>query len=176
MKDLNALYEVRFDPKERAMKERIWKVLVGDFFQRYVAEDATVLDLACGFGEFSRYIRAARKLAVDANPQARELGAPEGEFVHGSADDLGAIDSSSVDVTFTSNFFEHLDSKETLDQVLAEVMRVLKPGGRFIALQPNIRYAYARYWDYYDHVLPLSHVSAQEGFEKNGYVVEELMR
>jgi hypothetical protein len=39
-------------------------------------------------------------------------------------------------------------------------------------MQPNIRYEPAKYWDFYDHLLPLSHLSAEEAFAKNGYRVE----
>jgi hypothetical protein len=39
-------------------------------------------------------------------------------------------------------------------------------------LGPNIRYAYKEYWDYYDHYLPLSHLSLAEGLSLAGYVPE----
>ncbi len=59
--------------------------------------------------------------------------------------------------------------------MLAEVLRVLRPGGRLVALQPNIRYLAAEYWDFYDHLLPLSHLSCREAFEKAGFAVETLV-
>jgi SAM-dependent methyltransferase len=80
-----------------------------------------------------------------------------------------------VDVCFASNFFEHLENKRSMDAVLQEARRVLRPGGRFVCMQPNIRYAPDKYWDFYDHVLPLSHLSAAEAFGKNGYVVETIV-
>ena len=42
-------------------------------------------------------------------------------------------------------------------------------------LGPNIRYAYKEYWDYYDHYLPLSHLSLVEGLLLAGYVPETVM-
>jgi hypothetical protein len=42
-------------------------------------------------------------------------------------------------------------------------------------MQPNIRYAADKYWDFYDHILPLSHLSAAEAFQKNGYQIERLV-
>jgi SAM-dependent methyltransferase len=74
-----------------------------------------------------------------------------------------------------ATFFEHLPSKEVLDRVLGETLRVLKPGGRYVAMQPNLRYAPGEYWDYYDHVLPLTDRSCFEAFAKAGYRVEELI-
>jgi SAM-dependent methyltransferase len=170
--DLEALYNVRFSDRDRRAKEAIWRVLCECFFQRFAPEDSVVLDLACGFGEFSRYIRAARKIAVDTNPDVETILADDVEFHHGSADDLSM---EEIDVCFTSNFFEHLPDKPAMDRVLKEVLRVLRRGGAFVAMQPNIKYAGGAYWDFYDHVLPLSHLSAREGFEANGFVVERLI-
>jgi hypothetical protein len=56
---------------------------------------------------------------------------------------------------------------------LAAVRHALKPGGKFIILGPNIRYAYRRYWDYYDHCLPLSDLSLAEGLRVAGFHVTE---
>jgi SAM-dependent methyltransferase len=85
------------------------------------------------------------------------------------------IPSGSIDVCFTSNFFEHLPSKQVLDEVLTEVHRVLCPGGLLVALQPNIKYTAGAYWDFYDHYLPLSHLSCAEAFAKTGFEVIELV-
>jgi SAM-dependent methyltransferase len=81
------------------------------------------------------------------------------------------ITDQSVDVVFTSNFLEHLPDKAACDATFAEVMRVLRAGGRFIVLGPNIRYLYAEYWDFYDHHLPLSHLSLEEGLSAQGFKV-----
>jgi ubiquinone/menaquinone biosynthesis C-methylase UbiE len=169
------LYDVRFDAAERRAKERVWQVLCEAFFQRFVGEGAVVLDLACGFGEFSRFIRAGRKLALDANPRVAALLPPDVEFLAGDAGDLSMLPEGSIDVCFASNLFEHLPDRAAMDRVLDEVRRVLRPGGRFVAMQPNIKYARESYWDFYDHVLPLSHLSAREAFLKHGYEVERLI-
>lgn len=175
MDDLQKLYRIRFSDADRAKKDAIWRVLVEDFFQKYVAPTDTVLDIACGYGEFTRHIRAGRKIAVDLNPDAARFLPAGAEFHLASAEDLSAIATGSVDVCFSSNFFEHLPSKETLDRVLRETLRVLKPGGRYVAMQPNLRYAPGEYWDYYDHVLPLTDRSCFEAFAKAGYEVVELI-
>ena len=173
--DLEALYRVRFSDEERVRKDRIWKVLCERYFQRFVPIEATVLELACGFGEFIRHIRAARRLAVDINPEAGRRLPLDVEFICTSAESIPSVRDGSIDVCFASNFFEHLESKAAMDRVLQEARRVLRKGGRFVCMQPNIRYAANRYWDFYDHILPLSHVSAAEGFSKNGYSVEEVV-
>ena len=74
-------------------------------------------------------------------------------------------------MTFTSNFLEHLLDKAACSAVLGEVRRVLRSGGRFIVMGPNIKYAGAEYWDFYDHHLPLSHLSLAEGLVLAGFRV-----
>jgi len=49
------------------------------------------------------------------------------------------------------------------------VHRVLKPGGRFILMGPNIRYLAGRYWDYFDHHVPLSDASICEVLLLKGF-------
>src|SRR5436309_2517447 len=43
---LKEIYDLRFDEKDRAAKDAIWREL-GRFFQRYIKPDARVIDIAC---------------------------------------------------------------------------------------------------------------------------------
>jgi len=175
MEQISKLYEVRFSENEKLMKDKVWRELCEQFFQKYISNEDTLFEIACGFGEFSRHIRAGKKLAVDMNPAVKNILPKEIEFHLGSAESFPQIASASIDVCFTSNFFEHLMNKQAMDNVLKEVLRVLKPGGKFIMMQPNIKYAYGAYWDFYDHHLPLSHLSAAEGLQKCGYQIQEVI-
>lgn len=170
--DLTKLYDVRFDNEERAAKDEIWQVLCRDYFSRYVAGTDTVLDIACGYGEFINHIRCATRLAVDLNPEVRAYLRPEVRFFHRSCDDLSPIPDTSVDVAFESNFFEHVADKEVLRKIVEEVRRKLRPGGRFVMLQPNIRYVGHAYWDFYDHLIPLTDISCKELLTTCGYEIE----
>lgn len=172
---LETLYKHRFSAQERIRKDQIWQALCEGYFQRFIAPTDTVLDIACGQGEFIRHIRCQHKIAVDLNREVEATLGPEIRFLCTSADHLSGVDTGTVDCCFVSNFFEHLESKQQMDAVLQEMHRVLKPGGRVLCMQPNILYEPGRYWDFYDHVLPLSHRSAAEGFAKNGFEIEKIV-
>ena len=168
------LYDQRFDPEERAAKARIWEVLCADFFQRYVGAGDTVLDIGAGFCEFINHIRCATKYALDANEHVRLTAGPDVRVHIGPSHDLSWLGTGSVDVVFASNFFEHMTTKDLLLATLREAERVLRPGGRILILQPNIRYTYKEYWDFFDHHLALSHLSMVEALHLAGFEPTEV--
>ena len=77
--------------------------------------------------------------------------------------------SASLDVVFTSNFFEHLPSKDRLSLALGEAFRCLKAGGKLIAMGPNIKFLAGRYWDFFDHHIHLTDLSLAEAMEIIGF-------
>jgi ubiquinone/menaquinone biosynthesis C-methylase UbiE len=161
------MYSRRFD-ETKGMRNEIWKTLCEDFFQRYIESDATVLEIASGYCEFINNIKAKRKIAVDINPSSKEHAAKDVEFIFSSSTRLQDIEDGSVDVVFTSNFFEHL-TKEDIMKVIKEVHRVLTKDGSFLVLGPNIRYSYDIFWCFFDHITPLDHESMSEALEINGF-------
>ncbi|MGF7136707.1 SAM-dependent methyltransferase [Paraburkholderia sp. EB58] len=171
MGNLASLYRFRFKEADLPGKMRVWQVLCKDFFQQFVDPDSTVLDVACGYGEFINNIQARQKHAIDLNPDTEQFLGKEVSFHQTRADEMRGIADESIDMAFTSNFLEHLESKDSCDSVLTEVLRVLRPGGKFIVMGPNIRYLAGEYWDFYDHHLPLSHLSLEEGLSINGFRV-----
>lgn len=176
MPDLSALYRHRFQEADREKKLQIWKAICKGYLQRKIGRDQIILDLASGYGEFSQNIEAKKKIAVDLNPDARKMLPETVEFHNVSATEFAAsVGEGTVDVVFTSNFLEHLFTKQDLDKVFDQVMKVLKPGGRFVILGPNIRYLASEYWDFYDHYLPLSHLSVEEGLVQAGFEVTEII-
>lgn len=171
--DLEAIYRNRFDERELASKRVLWRVLVHDFFQRYVPRHGVVVDLGAGSCEFVNEVRAARRVAVDLNPDTVTWAGPGVEVLTTRSDRMDDLADVSVDTVFTSNFFEHLPAKADLMTTLAECQRVTRPGGLIVVLMPNIRYLPGRYWDYLDHHLPLTHLSVAEALELSGYEVVE---
>jgi len=170
--NLSALYRNRFPEEELARKTAIWKVLCQRFFHRFVKPDATVVDLACGYGEFINNIDAGEKIALDLNEDAR-LHLDRGvRFERVNASEVGRLLDGRADVVFTSNFLEHLADRQALEELLDQVLLALKPGGRFMVMGPNLRYLPGRYWDFYDHTLGLTHLSLSEVLELKGFRIE----
>ena len=153
---LAGLYSNRFSERERRQKERIWQVLCHDFFQRYVRPTDTVLDVGAGYCEFINTIVCGSKIALDLNEDTPRYAAPGVRVVQSPSNAMEGIDSDSVDVAFASNFFEHMPTKEVFLQTLREIRRVLRPGGKLLILQPNIRFLNGEYWDFLDHHIPLT--------------------
>lgn len=175
MQDMRTLYRLRFSPSERAAKDRVWAVLCEDFFSRFVTPDDRVLDVAAGYCEFINHIRCKEKWAIDMNPDARQFANSNVRVVLGSCLDMSSLPTEYFDVAFVSNFFEHLDTKNEIDRVLQQINSALRRGGKLLVLQPNIRYLGARYWDFYDHLIPLTHLSLGEALAKNGFVIKLLI-
>lgn len=166
--NLDKLYQQRFPEAELAQKDSIWKVLCEDFFQHYVAPTDTVVDIGAGYCEFINNIRAARKIAVDINPDVRRFAAPDVQVVNAPCTAI-QIAPSSADVVFMSNFLEHLQSKALVLDTFHESYRILREGGRIIVLQPNIRFLPGEYWDFFDHHTPLTDRSLVEGLRLAGF-------
>lgn len=165
------IYAARFD-RSRIYRNKVWRVLTKYFFQRYVPESGSVLDLGCGYGEFINNICAEEKYALDLNPDAKKFLAENVSLHLQLADEPWKLSDGSLDVVFTSNFFEHLRTKEQLAAIFQQALRCLKPGGRIICLGPNIAALKGNYWDFWDHFLPLTDKSLSEGLEVNGFQVE----
>jgi SAM-dependent methyltransferase len=158
-----------YDPR----RQTLWKALWRFHFRHVVAPDACVLDLGAGYGDFINTVVARRRIAVDLWPGLAEHAEAGVETIVAPVTDLSAVAAGSVDLVFASNLFEHL-TQEALVAALAEVRRVLGPGGGLTILQPNYRYAYREYFDDYTHVAVYSHVSLADLLRAHGWEVTDV--
>ena len=168
---LDAIYGRRFDDTAEVAKRALWEEVVR-YLQRYIDPDSVVLDLACDRGHFIRAVRAREKWATDARDVSAHLGS-DVNFVEGDGLALGALlPNEHFDSVFMSNYLEHLPSGEAVIEQFRVVRRLLKPGGRAIVLQPNIRLVGGRYWDFIDHTVALTERSLAEAAELAGLRVD----
>jgi SAM-dependent methyltransferase len=165
---LSRLYQERFTAEDLDFKRDMWKVFCDSYFQQFILPTDTVVDLGAGSCEFINAIHCGEKIAVDLNPDLEHY-LHAGKAVVAPSTAMPEIVSGSVDVVFTSNFFEHLPNKAELLATLDECHRILRDGGRLLVVMPNIRYLPGRYWDYFDHHLALTHHSLVEAVSISGF-------
>ena len=169
---LAEVYRARFD-RVLPYRQRVWRVLVDDLFRQRLGHPTRVLDLATGYGDFINNIDAAEKFAIDLNPESKAHLDADVTLFPIDATSPWPIADGSLDAVFTSNFFEHLGSADDLLAVLARAHASLRPGGRLVAMGPNMRYTLKEYWDFLDHRLPLTERSLKEAMQLRGFHVIE---
>lgn len=172
---LQRLYQNRFSPDQQERKLKLWKVLIKGFLQNYIPEDAEVLDIAGGYCEFINHVSAKAKFLIDLNPDSNSYA--NNDVTVFNQDILEIYDKNinlqkQFDCIFTSNFFEHLSTKEDLIKILKFCFDHLKPGGSLLIIQPNFKYSYKEYYDFIDHHLPITHLSLQELLLTIGYDID----
>lgn len=167
-------YRRRFEA-EHATRETVWRVLVDAWFSRYTDGAQHVLDLGCGWGAFINQVRAPHRYGIDLNPDApRHLD--EDVVLYGqSASEPWPLPDDSLDLVFTSNFLEHLPGRDAIMAALGEAFRCLRPGARIVCLGPDIRFAKGDYWNFFDHIVPLTARSLAEALELAGFESDEVI-
>jgi SAM-dependent methyltransferase len=171
---LPELYKARFDEREISAKDAVWREIVR-YLQRYIDPDVPLLDIACDQGHFVRWATASERWATDIRDVRTAL--PKSvRFVQASGLDLAAhLPGAHFGTVFMSNYLEHLDSRDEVIEQLRVAAGLLRPGGRVIVLQPNIRLVGARYWDFIDHAVPLTERSLLEAAELAGLRTRDLI-
>ena len=164
------LYIKRFS-ESAEYRKKVWQVLIDNWFSKWIPDDVTILDLGCGWGEFINQIKAKKKYAIDLNADAKNHLNNDVHFINQKCSDQWDVSDESLDIVFSSNFFEHLPDKATLSRTIQEAKRCLKSDGKIICMGPNIKYVDGAYWDFWDHHLPLTELSLKELFVLNDLYV-----
>jgi SAM-dependent methyltransferase len=168
---LQRIYSDRFAGK-LDYRVRVWKILAC-YFQKWVPPEGAVLDLGAGYCEFINNISADRKYAMDLNPEILNTAGSNVKLFDQDCSDSWPLAEEELDAVFTSNFLEHLPNKEAVRTTVSNAYRSLKPGGRFIAMGPNIKYAQGAYWDFFDHYVELTELSLSEVLSNCGFEIEK---
>lgn len=91
-----------------------------------------VLDVGCGIGDMVSY--RPQTVGVDVNPKAVAYCRSRGLTVHQMEPDRLPFPAAGFDAVVLDNVLEHLENPEPL---LAEIHRVLRPGGTFLVGVPG---------------------------------------
>lgn len=127
-----------------------------EILKKYINSNTTVMDLCCGdgihsinLGYLSNHVTAtdiAENSIEIAKLRAKALNINSIQFLKGDAEDIQFPDNSFDVVTIVGSI-----SYVELEKFTAEVLRILKPGGIFIALDSfnhNFIYRFNRYLHY----------------------------
>ena len=160
------IYRRRFPEGEHREKQALWRVLA-PYLDRLMPP-GPVLDIACDRGYFIANVNRAERWATDLRETSGNLP-PDVRFVQANglslADVLPAGHFAGV---FLSNYLEHLATSSEVVRQLEVAHALLRPGGRIVILQPNIRLVGGAYWDFIDHHVALTERSLVEAAELAG--------
>lgn len=146
----------KFTDDLTGVKETLYRAVQQHGLERWIERrftgDESVVDVGCGPGFYSNRIAAtgARVLGVDPNERFLEIarrGAPPTaryeQLPVGQPGALDAIPDGSADVVFMSDallfYFVPVtpDDRPDIDVLLADVRRILRPGGTFVSVEPH---------------------------------------
>jgi 2-polyprenyl-3-methyl-5-hydroxy-6-metoxy-1,4-benzoquinol methylase len=126
---VNQFYSVRF------LKEHANRYI---FAARY-ARDKVVLDVACGVGYGSYYLRRSARRVIAGDISAEALSSASNRF----GEDIEYVRLDAQNLPFQDGAFEVICSFETIEHLsdhhrfLAECLRCLRPGGALLCSTPN---------------------------------------
>ncbi|MDJ0771046.1 MAG: class I SAM-dependent methyltransferase [Ilumatobacter sp.] len=97
-----------------------------------LSDAGQVLDIGCGDGQIARMLAAAGASVIGVDPTWNQISVAAhrgggAAYVRAPADSLPFVDAS-FDAAVACLVFEHIDA---VDAAIAEVARILRPGGRF---------------------------------------------
>jgi SAM-dependent methyltransferase len=127
-----------FASGERTVAEEILTDM-GNICQGKAPAEMRVLEIGCGAG---RVTRALAKLfgevhAVDVSGEMVKLAGealaafPNAHVYRNNGTDLAVVPEGSFDFAFSSIVFQHIPSREVIENYVREVNRLLRPGALF---------------------------------------------
>ncbi|CAN5873391.1 hypothetical protein BH18ACI5_BH18ACI5_14060 [soil metagenome] len=155
---------------EHPARQGVWRVIT-DYLAPWVPANADVLEIGAGHCHWINAVRASTRLAVDLWPDLGRFAAAGVETrVMDAARELRSLPAAPFDVVLASNVLEHFEP-DIANRIAGDVAALLKPGGRFLIIQPNYRYAYRNYFDDYTHRAVFTHVSLANMLRSHGFTI-----
>ena len=145
-----------------------------DLFRRWVAPQRgeRCLDMGCGTGAFTRRLRPFQLAleGIDISPKSVELANRTATAERYVCGDITAtnLPAGGYDIVIYSGVLHHFGTREARAKVLAEAYRLLGPGGRLFAYDPNAHSP--SMWLYRD---PRSPLFSSEGKTENEVLLKK---
>jgi SAM-dependent methyltransferase len=156
--------------QEHPARRVVWQVLA-DHLSPWVPIGAHVVEIGAGHCQWINAVRAQRRVAVDSWPGMAHFAAPGVETcIMDASRDLRTL-TGPFDAALASNCLEHFEP-DTAAMVIADVHAILRPGGRFLIVQPNFRYAFRHYFDDYTHRAIFTDVSLPNLLRSRGFSID----
>jgi SAM-dependent methyltransferase len=144
------------DPSFRAATDARFRRLA-EIVRKFQPREASFLDFGCGDGAFLHLFDSAQGRGFEVGPEGRRT-AGRCEIVTG---DWGKVANSRVMPSAAFDFvvaFDVLEHLPRINEDLALIRSVLKPGGLFFASVPNIESVAARVMGKHWNMLLLEHL------------------
>lgn len=165
--DSHEYFATRLAPN--AARAAVWRH-VARYLRRWIDPTGALLDLATGYGDLPAAADVSRRVGIDIHPDLADIVPDNVEAHVGDATDLARFAAGEFATVTASNFLEHLPTPD-IERCLAEVRRVLLPGGHLILVQPNHRLAPDRYFEDPTHVTIFDERSLPATVRANGFEI-----
>lgn len=165
--DSHEYFSTRLAPN--AARAAVWRH-VARYLRPWTDPTGALLDLATGYGDLPAAADVSRRVGIDIHPDLADIVPDNVEAHVGDATDLSRFTDGEFATVTASNFLEHLHAPE-IERCLAEVRRVLRPGGHLILVQPNHRLSPDRYFEDPTHVTIFDDRSLPETVRASGFEI-----
>lgn len=164
-------HDAHFTP--HPSRTAVWSA-VAAHLATWLPEQGDILEIGAGYCDWINQVSARRRVAIDRWPGVAQYAAPGVEpLVLDLTGGLQTLADRSFDGVLASNVLEHFDP-ESAERVAGDLTRLLRPGGRLIAIQPNFRYAWRRYFDDYTHRAVFTDVSLPAMLRAQGLRIDRV--
>ena len=167
------LYEYRHRRVYKDARVAVWNAIAPFVYER-MGRPERVLDPAAGWGEFINAVPAPERWLVDAVEFPEHHRDPQVKAIFEDVRNVDLPDGYFGGI-FVSNLLEHLPTPDAIADFLAQMYATCEPGGHIVVMGPNFRYCAKEYFDFADHILPLTHITVLEHLAAAGFEVEDVV-
>ena len=164
----NKYLEVVYNPEDKPYTDYP-KKLIKYLIQRYQMKPGQkFLELGCGRGDFFNEFTeiGLDTYAIDNNDHYKKNLKTSNFFNIDMIKSKLPFEENSFDIVYYKSFIEHFYYPEN---IFKEVLRILKPGGKFINLTPDWDIIYKSFYEDYTHRTPFTETSLKDIYLINGF-------